>query len=265
LPRFGIVTPSYNQDRFVGETIASVLNQPGVNVQYVVQDGGSTDTSVEVIRQHSDRITQWESTRDRGQADAISRGFAKIAGSAADLMGWLNSDDVYLPGTLAFVADYFVRHPNVDAIYGHRILIDENSKEVGRWFLPPHDDEMLRLNDYVPQETLFWRRHIWERVGGLDPSLQFAMDWDLLLRFQSAGAKIVRLPYFLACFRIHALQKTSAKMETVGQREIQDLRTRTFGRTISQEELEQHPCHVRYLRKSAWIEFLWRQFGIRHP
>ena len=102
-------------------------------------------------------------------------------------MAWINSDDFYLPGALAFVADYFAWHPDVDVLYGHRVLVDEQSREIGRWFLPKHDPEVLRLNDFVPQETLFWRRRIWDRVGGIDPSYKFALDWDLLLRFQAAG------------------------------------------------------------------------------
>ena len=206
----------------------------------------------------------WTSGPDEGQADAIAKGFAKTSGKPSDIMAWINSDDFYLPGALAFVADYFARHPDVDLIYGHRILVDENSREIGRWFLPTHDDEVLRLYDFVPQETMFWRRRIWDKVGGIDTSFKFAMDWDLLLRFQAAGAKIVRVPYFLACFRIHSAQKTSAQMESVGQKEIDALRLRTFGRVLSPTEIENHPRLLRYLRKSAWIEFLWRRFRIRH-
>jgi hypothetical protein len=158
--------------------------------------------------------------------------------------------------------DYFARNPDVDAIYGHRVLVDENSQEIGRWFLPPHDPEVLRLNDFVPQETLFWRRRIWDKVGGLDKTFKFAMDWDLLLRFQEAGARIVRVPYFLGCFRVHAAQKTSASMHDLGQSEITLLRERTFGRPFPPQDLEQNPRLLRYLRQSAWIEFLWK-LGIR--
>ncbi|HTO03668.1 MAG TPA: hypothetical protein VL069_08200, partial [Opitutus sp.] len=182
-----------------------------------------------------------------------------------DIMAWLNSDDVYLPGTLAFVAGFFARNPEVDAIYGHRILIDENSLEVGRWFLPPHSDEMLKLNDYVPQETLFWRRRLWDRVGGIDPTFKFAMDWDLLLRFAEAKARIVRVPYFLACFRIHAAQKTSSQIDSLGSEEINRLRMQSQGRLLGPSEVESDPRLLAYLRESAWIEFLWRRFGLRHP
>ncbi len=263
-PRLSIVTPSYQQGRFLGETMRSVLEQPGVECQYVVQDGGSTDESAQLIRQHAGRLHAWECTPDHGQADAIARGFAKTSGGPNDLMAWINSDDYYQPGALAYVADYFSRHPEVDVLYGHRIVVDEASREIARWFLPKHDDTVLRLNDFVPQETMFWRRRLWDRVNGLDTSFKFAVDWDLLLRFQSAGARIVRVPWFLACFRVHPTQKTSFSMHDTGRREINLLRERTHGRPFPPEELERNPLLLRYLRRSARIEFLWR-LGLRAP
>lgn len=299
-PRLSIVTPSYNQARYLPDTIGGVLGQDAA-VDYIVQDGGSTDGSQDIIAQlerkyrgtgdgrqeagknesgeaaselrspasglgHSvrPRLLQWSSEPDDGQADAIAKGFAKTAGGPDDLMAWINSDDFYLPGALAFVADFFARHPDVDAVYGHRIVVDENSQEIARWFLPKHDAEVLRLNDFVPQETLFWRRRIWNKVGGIDPAFRFALDWDLLLRFDAAGAKIVRVPYFLACFRIHTAQKTSARMHDIGQQEITRLRERTHRRSFPPEELEHSPCLLRYLRRSAFIEFLWK-LGVRAP
>lgn len=297
-PHLSIVTPSLQQAHFLVGTIRSVLEQHPANIEYIVQDGGSTDGSTEIIRRfaseegdssdpskHSiaasfhqtpttrpalpeskthnssittSRITAWASEPDAGQADAIAKGFAKTTGGPDDLMAWINSDDFYLSGTFAFVADFFARHPEVDVIYGHRLLVDENSQEIGRWFLPPHDDEVLKRYDFVPQETMFWRRRIWDKAGGLDTSLKFAMDWDLLLRFQAASAKIVRVPYFLACFRVHPGQKTSALMETIGQGEIDALRTRTFGRQVPSTEIENDPVLMGYLRRSAWIRFLWK-------
>ena len=263
-PRFAIVTPSYQQARFLDETMRSVLDQPGIDCQYVVQDGGSTDDSAHLIRRHAPRLHASESIRDAGQADAIARGFAKTSGGPDDLMAWINSDDYYQPGALAYVADYFARHPEVDVLYGHRIVVDEASREIARWFLPPHDAAVLRLNDFVPQETMFWRRRLWDRVGGLDTSFHFAIDWDLLLRFQAAGARIVRVPYFLACFRVHPTQKTSFAMHDTGQREITLLRERSQGRRFPIGELETSPLLLRYLRRSARIEFLWR-LGVRAP
>jgi glycosyltransferase involved in cell wall biosynthesis len=263
-PRISIVTPSFNQAGFLPETMRSVLDQTGVACDYVVQDGGSTDGSAALIKDQSQRLTAWASERDSGQAGAIAQGFAKTSGGPDDLMAWINSDDYYLPGALAFVSDYFARHPAVDVLYGHRVVVDEESQEIARWFLPKHDPEVLRLNDFVPQETLFWRRRIWDKVGGIDTSFKFAMDWDLLLRFQAAGARIVRVPYFLACFRVHSAQKTSARMHDIGQQEITRLRERTHGRTFPAAELEKNPTLLRYLRRSAFIEFLWK-LGLRAP
>lgn len=279
-PKLSIVTPSYQQARYLGQTLAGVLDQTGVDCEYIVRDGGSTDGSKQLIEQAaassplasspsplasslSPRLASWSSAPDRGQADAIAQGFAQTSGGPDDVMAWINSDDYYLPGALAFVADYFARHPHVDVIYGHRIVVNEDSQEVARWFLPPHDPEVLRLNDFVPQETLFWRRRVWDRVGGLDTGFQFAIDWDLLLRFQAAGARIVRVPRFLACFRVHAAQKTTAFMHSTGQAEITRLRERTHGRAFPAVEIETHPTLLRYLRRSAFIEFLHRRLGWR--
>lgn len=264
LPALAVVTPSYNHARYLAETINSVLSQVDANIDYVIQDGASTDGSVEIIKSHANRLHAWESAQDNGQADAIAKGFAKTSGGPDDIMAWINSDDFYMFGTLTYVMDYFARHPDVDVLYGHRILVDESSQEIGRWFLPRHDPDVLRLNDFVPQETLFWRRRIWDKVGGIDTSFKFAMDWDLLLRFQEVGAKIVRVPRFLACFRIHSTQKTSAQIHSIGQAEIDRLRERTFGRRIAPDELESNPRLIRYLRKSAFIEFLWK-LGLRAP
>ncbi|KXU37235.1 hypothetical protein AXK12_02130 [Cephaloticoccus capnophilus] len=262
-PRFAIVTPSYNQALWLPETMASVLDQqPGAQVDYVLQDGGSTDGSVELIRAQADRLHAWESGPDGGQSRAIINGFAKTTGGPDDLMAWLNSDDFYLPGALRYVANYFATHPEVDAVYGHRILVDEHSREISRWWLPSHDHALTLINDPVPQETLFWRRRIWDKVGGLNPDYRYAMDWELILRFQAAGARIVRLPYFLGCFRTHALQKSYAEQESGAIHETLKLRERGFGRPFTPMEFSTHPRLLRHLRRSALTEWLWKR-GIR--
>jgi hypothetical protein len=180
-PTISIVTPSYCQGNFLERTLYSVLNQNYPALEYVVQDGGSTDESETVLRRYEASLARWASEPDDGQADAINRGFAHTSG---EIMGYLNSDDLLLPGSLAYVGRYFASHPEVDVIYGHRLIIDEHDRQIGSWVLPPHDDEELALLDFVPQETLFWRRGAWEAAGGrTDVSLRFAIDWDLLLRF----------------------------------------------------------------------------------
>jgi len=207
---FSIVTPSYNQGRFLEQTIRSVLNQHYPLLEYMVQDGGSSDESLQILSRYHAGLTYWESHEDKGQAHAINLGFQHAQG---EVLAYLNSDDLLLPGTLYYVAGYLADHPEVDVVYGHRILIDETGNEVNRWVLPPHDDAILSWADYIPQETLFWRRRIWEKVGGrLDESFHFALDWDLLLRFRDAGARFVRLPRFLGAFRVHRQQKTATMM-----------------------------------------------------
>ena len=163
VPKISIVTPSYNQSVFLERTLKSVLEQSYPDLEYLVQDGGSTDDTVTVLKRYDDRLTGWTSCADKGQANAINIGFSKSSG---EIMAWLNSDDILLPGTLFYVADYFTRHPDVDVVYGHRILIDENDQDIGRWMMPPHDDQVISWADFIPQETMFWRRRIWEKAGG---------------------------------------------------------------------------------------------------
>ena len=143
-------------------------------------------------------------------------------------MAYLNSDDMLLPGTLAYVADYFMTHPHVDVVYGHRVFVDREGLEVGRAVLPPHDGRALQYADYIPQETMFWRKRVWDRIGPIDESLHYAMDWDFILRAQAAGFKFARVPRFLACFRIHDAQKTAATY-AIGVREMGILRRRALG------------------------------------
>lgn len=173
-PLISIVTPSFNQGRFLERTIKSVLSQDYPNLQYVIQDGGSTDETVDILEKYDGALEHWESKKDNGQAHAINLGFQHASG---EIMAYLNSDDLLLPGTLNYVARFFNTHQEVSVIYGHRVLTDEYDREIGRWVLPPHRAEVIRWIDFVPQETLFWRRSIWDKVGGcVDESFRFAMD-----------------------------------------------------------------------------------------
>jgi glycosyltransferase involved in cell wall biosynthesis len=233
-PAIAIVTPSYNQGVFLERTLRSVLDQKYPRLEYIVQDGGSKDDSPAILARYHDRLAHWESAPDGGQAPALNTGFRRTTG---EIMAYLNADDLLLPGSLAYVAGYFAEHPEVDVVYGHRVLIDADEGEIGRWVLPRHSDDVLSWVDFVPQETLFWRRGIWERVGGkIDESFHFAMDWDLLLRFREAGAKFVRLPRFLGAFRVHALQKTQHE-NAIGKEETARLRRRLHGRDVSTLEI----------------------------
>lgn len=235
LPTLSIVTPSYNQGKFIERTIKSVLDQEYPKLEYVVQDGSSSDDTPEILRRFESSLKHWASAKDEGQAQAVNIGFAHTSG---EIMAYLNSDDLLLPGTLHAVGTYFAANPGVDVIYGNRVLINELDEEIGRWVLPSHSNGVLTWADYVPQETLFWRRSIWEKAGGkMDESFQFALDWDLLLRFRDAGATFRHLPLFLAAFRVHPEQKTSASIHDVGAEEIIRLRQRYLGRLPTGREI----------------------------
>jgi glycosyltransferase involved in cell wall biosynthesis len=227
IPRISIVVPSFNQGKYISTCLTSILSQKYPNLELIVADGKSTDHTCSILRTYQNDLHWWCSEPDRGQAHALNKGFSHCTG---DLLSWVNADDGLLPGTLFRVAAFFNNNAHADIVYGNRILIDETDMEIGRWVLPPHNDRMLRWWDVIPQETVFWRRSIWEKTGAyIDETFQFALDWDLWLRFQDKGALFFRIPFFIGLFRIHALQKTCKDIESVGFREMQRLRQHYLG------------------------------------
>jgi glycosyltransferase involved in cell wall biosynthesis len=249
-----IVTPSYGQGSFIARTIESVLDQNYPLTEYFVQDGGSEDGTLEKIKMYEKNLAGWESKADSGQSQAINRGFSKTNG---EIMCWLNSDDLFLPGALDIVSRVFQENPSVDVVYGNRLQIDRNDQEIGRWVLPGHDDSVLSWADYIPQETLFWRRRIWEKAGGkIDESFSFAMDWDLLIRFRQAGARFMHIPRFLGAFRIHEHQKTLSSINDVGRREMGRIRERALGYIPKNSEIKR--AVTPFLLKHLWVDMVYR-------
>lgn len=227
LPRISIVVPSFNQGSFIEATLRSIIDQRYPNLELIVVDGGSTDNTLAVIKQYEAHLDWWVSEPDSGQTAAINKGFMRSTG---EIMAWINSDDLVASGALHLVADYFVKHPETQAVYGDRVLINEESLEIGRWILPRHSDRVLKFADFVPQETLYWTRKAWNLIGGrLDETFHFAMDWDFLLRLSKKHINIRHLPIFLGLFRIHSQQKTSSQLFSIGQQEIQKIRHRELG------------------------------------
>jgi glycosyltransferase involved in cell wall biosynthesis len=256
-PSLAIVTPSYNQGVYLKATIDSVLGQHYPYLKYHVQDGGSADESVEILQSVGSQVS-WRSEPDSGQTQAINRGFLAVSG---DIMAYLNSDDVLVSGTLAYVARAFAAMPDVDLVYGHRIFVDRQGFEIGRAVLPHHDPKTIRWADYVPQETLFWRRRVWEAVGPFDESFQYALDWDFILRAQAAGFKFKRLPRFLACFRVHEAQKTSLHYET-GREEMQRLRLSHLGFEPTQRQIEM--AMAPYLARQLATHWMYKLGMLRY-
>lgn len=190
--------------------------------QLIVIDGESTDGTIDLLKQYSKDIDILVVEADNGQADALHKGFAMAAG---DILAYLNSDDMLLPGTFSFVKKYFEKHEHVDAIYSNRVFIDPSGNPVNNWVIPFHSNYCHRRWDYIPQETCFWRKTLMEDAGSIDPDLQFAMDYDLFVRMMNAGT-FKHTHRYLACFRDHPDSKTNTLYETVGNQEILAIKSR---------------------------------------
>ena len=205
-PKISIVTPSFNQAAFLDDTIRSVFAQGYPSLEYIVMDGGSTDGSVEIIRRWEDNLSFWQSRSDEGQSDALRRGFSRTSG---DILGWLNSDDTLEPGVLNLVGEYFSSHPDVDIVYGNVNLVAADGHRLYTAY-PVLDLRILIYeNRFVPQQAMFWRKELYERVGGINPELRFAMDYELAVKFLLAGARVAKIPRVLASYRFHRDAKSS--------------------------------------------------------
>lgn len=225
-PVFCIVTPSFNQAEYLEQTIRSVVFQEGrgtdFDLQYAVIDGGSRDGSVNIIKKYADHLTFWCSEKDRGQAHAINKGFDRVDG---DLCAYLNSDDYYLPGAFRRVLSAHREHPRADLLHGICEKVDAEGEHVAfqistikrfaqivdlwNYWLHP------KPNHNLIQPEVFWTRRFREQVGRFDETLHYTMDFDYWLRGLEMGLSIHPIETPLAAFRIHALQKTSARNASI--------------------------------------------------
>ncbi|MBN1267871.1 MAG: glycosyltransferase [Anaerolineales bacterium] len=209
-PLISIITPSFQQAHYLEQTIRSVLNQDYPNLEYIVIDGGSTDGSVDVIRRYENHITRWVSEPDKGQTDALNKGFAMANG---EILAWLNSDDLYYPGAVSAAAAYLQQHAEVGLVYGDADYIDEDGKVIGRFPAAHTDYNRLRRGYvHIPQQAAFFRAFLWKQVGPLDPSFYFAMDYDLWVRLASV-APIRYQPDLWAAFRLHKGAKSVSEAD----------------------------------------------------
>lgn len=220
-PKISIITPSYNQGKFLEETILSVLDQDYPNIEYIVIDGGSNDESVDVIRKYESRIHHWVSEKDRGQSHAVNKGMEHVTG---EIIGWINSDDVYLPGAFRKVARAFSKNRDAILVHGDRILIDEFSGVSGWVHNPPFEPMKTGFN--VCSETAFWRAEP-TRGERIKEELRFAMDLEFFSRLYQKGP-FVKLDEFIGCFRCYPDNKSST-IGHIGREEGEAEWNRLFG------------------------------------
>ena len=200
-----IVTPSFNQGKFIAATIESVLGQSAVNVHYIVMDGSSTDNTISVLRSFGNRVES-VSEQDGGQADAINKGLERTSG---EVVAYLNSDDVYLPGALTKVVEIFNSDPSVEVVYGDFHAIDARGELIDVIKTIPFDPDILLYDaNYICQPASFYRRSLIDRIGMFDDSLRFLMDYEFFLRASKAKARFQMIPEALAAIRFHGNCKT---------------------------------------------------------
>lgn len=201
-----VVTPSYNQGRFIKDTIESVLSQDYSPIEYMVMDGGSSDETISVLNNYRDRF-YWVSEKDKGQSNAINKGWGRAKG---DILAYINSDDIYLPKAISKAAAYMVKHPEVAAVYGEGYHIREDGTVIERYPTEPYNRERLTETCFICQPTVFIRRSVLEEIGLLDESLSYCMDYDLWLRI-AERYPLSYLPEYLACTRFYSETKTLGK------------------------------------------------------
>ena len=214
-PKFSVVMPSYNQSQFIERSILSVLNQNYPNLEFIIIDGGSTDGSVELIRRYEQYLSYWISEPDQGQSDALNKGFARATG---DIQGWLNSDDLYMPGAFQRVAAEFGNHPEAGIVHGDWLNIDADDRTIAYEYSFGFSVNQLKYEGFpLNAQAMFWRRAVRERFGEFDVTLHNTMDYDMILRFglNEGSRAFLRIPLALGCFRRHEAQKTRAFDERV--------------------------------------------------
>jgi len=228
---FTLITPSLNQASYIGQTVASVIQQrevTGFTLDYIVADGGSQDGSVEEIRKllAGHAWARLVCCPDHGAADALKRELDQARGT---ILGWLNSDDVLLPGALASVAQQF-QSSDADVVYGRGLFIDHLGRIIGGYPTMQHDPEFLRTFCYLTQPSAFFKREHYQKVGGIDPRLMFCFDYDLWLRLADAGARFHYCSEILSATRLHAGTK-SARPDLRFVDEILAMLKRRYGAT----------------------------------
>ena len=215
--RFSVVMPSYGHVHFIRRSLMSVLNQNHPGTELIIIDGGSHDGTPAVLEEYGPEIAYWESEPDRGQSDALNKGFRHATG---DVFGWLNSDDVYLPGAFAHVEALLLARPDVQVVYGDWYTIDVEDRITERYLsMSPSRGRLITEGFFCNAQAMFWRRSLHEQLGDFDLRLHYTMDYDLMLRMmaKAPARAFLRTPRPLGCFRVYRGQKTGGWNDKVAE------------------------------------------------
>lgn len=223
--KVSIVTPSFNQGQFIERTLRSVASQKGAEIEHVVFDGASTDNTVEILKSFTPAV-RWVSQKDKGQADAVNKGIRSTDG---EIIGWLNSDDIYYPGTITRVVTFFRNNPEIDVVYGMADHIDIEDQTFESYPTEPWNFERLKQTCFICQPALFFRRRVVAKYGLLDPTLNYCMDYEYWLRLGRAGVRFAYFKEKIAGSRLYAETKTIGNRLKV-HHEINDMFRRKFGK-----------------------------------
>ena len=223
IPSISVITPSYNQGRFVDQTIESVLSQNIPALEYIVMDGGSSDETVKILKRYEGHL-RWVSEKDNGQADAINKG---IKATKGEIIGYLNSDDIYYPGALAAVLAFFKKHPEVDVLYGDADHIDSNGTVIEPYYTEDWDYDRLKEVCFLCQPSVFFKRRLIKEAGLFDSSLRYCMDYEYWLRL-GAITPFARLNKKLAGSRMYKENKSLGSRVAVHQ-EMNDMLKKRLG------------------------------------
>lgn len=237
-PKITVVMPSYNQGKFIEESIRSVLLQDYDNLEFIIIDGGSTDNSVDIIKKYDQWISYWVSERDNGQADALKKGFARASG---DIIAWLNSDDMYCPETLHSVGGFYANNREVGLIYGDSEMIDATGAAIERIKGQNGDLQRLLTKNFIPQPSAFFSRKAFNAVGGINADLHFIMDYELWIRMMLRGTSFHYLPITLSRFRWYPDSKSGSYSTQFGKeylRYIEKLFQENHDRTLQNVKLK---------------------------
>jgi glycosyltransferase involved in cell wall biosynthesis len=261
-PRVTIVTPTLNQGKFIKTTIDSVLCQDYPNLEYIVMDGGSIDSTLDILKSYGNRLV-WMSSPDSGQSEAINKGLARSSGL---ILTWLNSDDTLLPGAVSMAVEWFRRYPDLDLLYGNAIFVNEDGDYLFNTDVKDCSfGQMVRTcRNPICQPASFFSREAWQKAGGLDTNLHYFLDWDLWLRMMREGVEMLQVNEAFATYRLYPESKTgrgdypSHELKAIYDKLAPEHRTKearaNMHRRIGEyQDASSQPFQAWLSRRRAWL------------